>query len=286
MPRLFQAADAASLKAQRSYLSATRIRLVVLTVAALLGIFSWRVGVGRIDVWGVVGVIAFMIASSAELATWRTRPDKGWYDGRAVAESSKTLTWKFAVGALPFPISLGMNDARRALVERFDAIAQQFPDVELEVSTAPVISPWMIEQRQSSLIDRRATYLKARINDQKVWYSSKASLNKARAKKARIILLTLEVLGAVLSLMVAINESVTVAAPAVAAIVVAILAWTETKQYDFNARAYSAALNDLANAEEKLIAANTEDQWAKEVDDAEEAISREHVVWRATRSRL
>lgn len=286
MPQLFQAADQASLEAQASYVGGTRKRLLLLATAAVLGVWSWRVGSGRIDVWGIVGVVAFVGAMALELSAWRSRPDKGWYDGRAVAESAKTLAWKFAVGALPFPRDIELKEARRALLDRLQQVRDSFPGLELSPSEAPAISDWMIHQRMSSLEDRRRSYLAARIADQRGWYSRKAAFNKKRAKAWRSLLVFCEFSGAALSLAAALSESFSTLAPAVATIVIAIVAWTETKQYDFNARAYSAAVNDLASAEEKLKLANDEASWAAEVDDAEEAISREHVVWRATRSRI
>jgi SMODS and SLOG-associating 2TM effector domain 3/SMODS and SLOG-associating 2TM effector domain 1 len=286
MPHLFQAADKASLQAQRSYIGGTRTRLLVLGAAAVIGICSWRVGSGRIDVLGILGVVAFVIATVADLSIWKSRPDKAWYDGRAVAESAKTLAWKFAVGALPFPVEMDLADARRALVLRLQSVREEFPGLELDPSTAPAISDWMLEQRGSGFDDRRESYLAARIGDQKLWYSTKAALSKKRSKQWRSVLVVFEITGAITSLIAALVEGTATLSPAFAALTVAIVAWIETKQYDFNARAYSAAISDLVNAEEKLKLAEDESSWAREVDDAEEAISREHVVWRATRSRI
>ncbi|AFR46713.1 DUF4231 domain-containing protein [Gordonia sp. KTR9] len=286
MPHLFQAADQASLEAQKSYVGGTRKRLLLLSAAAVAGLSSWRVGTSGVDVWGVLGVITFVGALILELSAWRTRPDKAWYDGRAVAESSKTLAWKFAVCALPFPREIELDDARVALMERFEAIQHSFRGLELSPIVAPAISSWMIEQRTSSLEDRRSSYLEARIADQKKWYMTKATFNRKRATAWRRVLVSCEFLGVVTALFAALMQGFAQVSPAIAAVVVAIVAWTETKQYDFNARAYAAAVNDLTNAEEKLRLAVDESSWAKEVDDAEEAISREHVVWWATRSRV
>lgn len=286
MPQLFQAADQASLQAQRSYIGGTRRRLLVLGGAAVLGVCSWRVGAGRVDVLGLVAVIAFVIATTSEINKWRSRPDEGWYDGRAVAESAKTLAWKFAVGGLPFSIEMEESSARGALLDRFMAVRAAFPALELAPSTASAISTWMVDQRRSSLDDRRRSYLAARIDDQKRWYSTKAGLNKRRATQWRSTLVAVEIGGVVTALIAAINQSFWSLSPTLAAVVVAVVAWTETKQFDFNARAYSAAISDLVNAEEKLMLATDEASWAREVDDAEEAISREHVVWWATRSRI
>ncbi|OBB56757.1 hypothetical protein A5757_01455 [Mycobacterium sp. 852013-51886_SCH5428379] len=286
MPHLFQAADKASLQAQHSYIKGTRNRLLMLSGAAVMGVLSWRVGGGHVDLFGIVGVVAFLIATLTELDSWRSRPDKAWYDGRAVAESAKTLAWKFAVGALPFPIEMELTEARRALISRFQSIRDEFEGLELEALPAAAVSDWMLQQRGSNLEDRRRTYLVARIKDQQEWYSAKAALNKRRSKRWRFALVAFEIAGAVTSLLAALIENMLALSPALAAVVAAMVAWTGAKQYDFNARAYSAAISDLVHAEEKLKLAEDEASWAKEVDDAEEAISREHVVWWATRSRI
>lgn len=288
-PYMFQAADSASLAGQNSYVETTRWRLILLSFAALLGLFSWQFSwgeVGPIDALALTGAAAFIATLMLELNTWRTRPDKSWYDGRAVAESAKTLTWKFAAGGNPFPIDMGVDDAQRALLARLQSVKNDFPELVLSPLNAPAISDWMIEQRQSTFDDRKKSYLAARINDQKNWYTDNAKLNKRRSKQWRFTLLSLEILGAALSLASAFNQDVTQLSSAIAAFLTAIVAWNQTKQHDFNARAYSAAIHDLTSAEAKLRLVVTEESWAREVDDAEEAISREHVVWLATRSRL
>ncbi|MEV6283097.1 DUF4231 domain-containing protein [Kribbella sp. NPDC051770] len=285
MPQLFQAADGASLEAQASYIGRTRLRLVLISVAAACGIASWRVGEGDVDLLGILGTALFIGALVIETSLWRDRPDKVWYDGRAVAESAKTLAWKFAVCGSPFPSTMDEAGAARGLADRLDKVKAQFPDLELHPVAAPLVSPWMLEQRRAPIDDRRYTYLKARIEDQQTWYSRKAKYNKRRSKQWRLLLVILEILGAAASLAGALIDVDLFFAPAIAALVGAVVAWIETKQHDSLSRAYSAATADLASAEAKLNLATTDDSWAIEVDDAEEAISREHTVWLASRSR-
>lgn len=286
MPQLFQAADQASLAAQRSYVRGTQLRLGLLVTAAATGVVSWRVGSGQIDVLALIGVAAFMLALLVEGSLWRNRPDKAWYDGRAVAESAKTLAWKYAVGGLPFPTLMAVPDATSKLIDRLEGVRNQFHDLELEALDAPAISDWMTQQRLSPLDERKQTYLDARVRDQRSWYSKKAIFNKKRSKQWRIALVALEFAGAASSLVAAFTQSPILIPPAIAAIAGAVVAWLETKQHDGLSRAYSAAVADLASAETKLLLTNSESSWATEVDDTEEAISREHVVWLATRSRI
>ncbi|WP_280195685.1 DUF4231 domain-containing protein [Nocardia farcinica] len=286
MPQLFQAADAASLDGQRSYVGGVRRRLLYLVVAAMSGIVAWRLGRGHIDVLGLVGTIAFVAAILEESSLWRRRPDKAWYDGRAVAESAKTLAWKYATGGLPFPVSMTTDEATRGLIEKLDELDDQFSDLQLEPIAAPQISDWMKEMRSKPLEDRRKIYVEARIRDQQRWYAAKAKYNRRRSKQWRAALFILEFAGAAASLITAVVQTSLMPGPALAMIAGAAIAWVETKQHDALARAYSAACRDLSNAEEKLKIVASEDAWAREVDDAEEAISREHVVWLATRHRL
>jgi hypothetical protein len=59
-------------------------------------------------------------------------------------------------------------------------------------------------------------------------------------------------------------------------------AWFAVRQYETLGRAYVFAATELSVIHQRLLLAG-EDSWAQEVADAEEAISREHTMWRASR---
>ncbi|MEU4603451.1 SLATT domain-containing protein [Kribbella sp. NPDC023972] len=61
------------------------------------------------------------------------------------------------------------------------------------------------------------------------------------------------------------------------------------RQYTTNARAYSLASEELAIIRSRIEVfdcdgPDSDRRWAAEVADAEEAVSREHTMWRASRS--
>ena len=60
--------------------------------------------------------------------------------------------------------------------------------------------------------------------------------------------------------------------------------WFAIRQLDVSAKAYATASIDLSAARAMLVAATTEVDWAREMNDAEDALSREHTVWLASRS--
>lgn len=285
MPQLFQAADRASRVGQSTYVRGSRFRLVLLCVAAATGVVPLRVGAREVDVASLVAVGLFVLALMMEAVLWRDRPERAWYDGRAVAESAKTLAWKFAVAATPFPATLPLPDATRLLVERLDAVSHQFWTLELEGVDAPVVSEWMRQCRAAPFAERRRVYLEGRVRDQQKWYAAKARYNRRRARQWRTTLVVLEFTGAAVSLVEATTRTGLFVGPLVAAVAGAVVAWLETKQHDSLARAYSAAVRDLAYARQRLELVESEEAWASEVTDAEEAISREHTVWFASRSR-
>src|SRR5664280_1843197 len=122
MPQLFRAANEASLAGQHTYLQLTRLRLGMIVTAACCGIGSWRVGEGNIDLLGLLALLLFVGALVVESYLWNQHPERDWFDGRAVAESTKTLAWKFAVGGDPFSIATPPGEAGRLCTNVLDGL--------------------------------------------------------------------------------------------------------------------------------------------------------------------
>jgi hypothetical protein len=68
----------------------------------------------------------------------------------------------------------------------------------------------------------------------------------------------------------------------IAALAAAGTAWVQVKQYGSLATAYSIAAQELASISAEVDTVS-EGLWAVFVANAEEAISREHTLWRASR---
>ena len=69
--------------------------------AAIGGALSWHLGSFDITAWIIL--FGFISAFGCELALLILQPERTWYEGRAVAESVKTLAWRYSVCADPFP---------------------------------------------------------------------------------------------------------------------------------------------------------------------------------------
>ncbi|MDH2429001.1 DUF4231 domain-containing protein [Sphaerisporangium sp. TRM90804] len=287
LPGLFQAADQASLHGQKRYITSTALRLALIVLAAVTAALSLRVGAAKVDVMALVTAVAFVGTALVEVYLLADRPSQTWYDGRALAESAKTLAWRYAVGGAPYTRT-GDAEEEQAAGQRFrrelESLLIDAPETGIEATTAPAISPRLRELRAAAFEERKQAYLTGRILDQQRWYSSKATLNRSRAHSWRIALLAMELLGVVAALLRAFGV-LAIDLPGIAAAVVgAGAAWLAVKQHDSLARAYAFAANELAIARSRLEDATDEPRWAAEVADAEEAVSREHTMWRASRT--
>lgn len=279
LPGLYVAADAASARGQKAYRAATASRGLLAVLAALLSALA--VGAQRDELLFAVAV-AFVGALVVESWLWAARPERRWYDGRALAESAKTLAWRYAVGADPFPIR--RVRAERELLARLSGLLRDAPETGIAPTDGPAVSDAMRHLRVKSLEVRRQAYLANRLEDQRRWYRDKAEFHGRHAARWRVTLLTAEAVGVVVALARAIGWLTFDLAGVVATIVTAAAAWLAVRQHESAARAYTFAHGELSIASERLRSAKGEDDWAKEAADAEEAISREHTMWRASRS--
>jgi hypothetical protein len=284
-PALYRAADKNSLAGQRRYLNVMGLRLAMLVAAATFGLFTWQTD--GADGAGVAAAVAFGVALLSELYLLQERPDRVWYDGRAAAESAKTLTWRYLVGGDPFgKASQSDRDAEQLLLDRFAQIAQDLRGVHLAPVSggADQLSDAIQGIRALPLDARRELYRRGRIQDQRDWYARKARWNEQRATRWSLALTALEAMGLAGAVLKATGTIQVDLLGLAGALVAAGVAWGQAKQHQTLASAYAVASQELATIGARIGRPSTEEEWAHFVDQAEGAISREHTLWRASHS--
>ena len=283
LPSLFHAADRSSLAAQRRYLRLTTAQLLFLAAAAASSIATWRSG--QIDYAALIGAVAFVIAGVFRVQNQLTNPGKTWYQGRAAAESVKTLSWRYAVGGDPFSTSLSETEADTTLVERFRDVLQDLDSLAIvDTGEGEEITEWMQSIRRAPLAIRRGTYGQGRIADARAWYASKAQWNSRRARLWGTAMLLFESFGVLQALLKATGVVDVDILGFIATVIAGIAAWIQTKDYQTLSNAYSITARELAAIHALVRHQESEEEWASFVDSAEESISREHTLWRASRS--
>lgn len=281
LPGFWRAADTASLAGQGQALRLTRLRIFGLVIAAACGMLS---PLFPQPTWvSVVAVLAFIVVLAVEVVSWVQQPERDWYSGRALAESAKTLAWRFSVCGAPFGPDLGFDAAERILAVRLDEVSREARDRVTVGPGGAVTTERMRALRSLPFDERRASYVEGRVVDQHEWYSRKARENRTSATRWRLVLIAGEIAAVVLAIVQALQPLPVAIAGFAATLIGCAGAWVAVKQYSNLASAYSVTATELALLKPQVEAATAE-QWADVVDDAEEAISREHTLWLASRT--
>ncbi|AZN98042.1 MULTISPECIES: DUF4231 domain-containing protein [unclassified Mesorhizobium] len=152
-PGLYNSADMASNEQQATFLSLIRAEYVILFSASVLSLDLWPSK-------AYFGVYAAVFLCSMGILIFRsvTKPEQVWYQARALAESVKTLTWRFAMRAQPFDDTRAA-DARADFRKLMEGILDS-------------------NRRDSPLKERKELYLQTRICEQRKWYEKKARSNR------------------------------------------------------------------------------------------------------------
>jgi hypothetical protein len=273
---LYRSADELSLSSQRHFFGVLMLHLFLLVGAAVLSIVSiphWLVAVLQATI--LLGALA------CSVYLFSMRPDRYWYAGRVVAESIKTLTWRYVSRAEPFQTDDAT--ARHSFQQKLKAVVDQNGDVAQALTShldARQITDAMSELRAQPLEDRKSTYAEHRIGDQLRWYARKAAFNR-RMTGAFFWALILVNGIAVTCAVVRINfitapywpTDVFVAAAA------SLLSWMQAKRFSELASSYALAAHEIGLIREQSHQAVEDESFSLFVGDAENAFSREHTQW-------
>ena len=179
LPGLYRSADQASIRAQRLYLRLQKWHVGCLILGSVGAVFATLVSDIAVR-WAYIALAIVLV--TGVLLTWvsRVRRDnKTWFDCRAIAESTKTVAWRFMMKAAPFKDD---NIARESFIDQLQRIRKEkhYSSYDLAQSldaNAQAIGDVMKRVRGSPLNERKSLYLVARLRDQKTWYSDKSRFN-------------------------------------------------------------------------------------------------------------
>lgn len=283
-PGLFQSAGNASQRAQKSYYTALRAYLFTLILAAVVS-FTWPKSTHG------AGLSALLFLISLGMLVWLRvrRPDDIWYNGRAVAESVKTRTWRWMMRAGPYEDSEDLETMRRKFLADIKAILIQNQDLAAELCNTETlqdaITPKMIEVRALPVANRLAVYRQERIQDQAEWYTKKALFNKKRASywfRASVLVHAV----AIIMLLVRFKDpSLGLPVGVASSLASAVLTWLKAKKHNELSSSYSLAANEIVLIKAEGESIDSESQLDEFVVNAETAFSREHTQWVASKKR-
>jgi len=285
-PTLYRYADTASLKAQGTYLLFHKIYLGSLVLGSVTSAFT-AIGSQAVNTFLYTGLAVVLVVGLLILWAMRARQDdKIWFDGRAVAESVKTATWRFMMRAQPFHED---SSAEPRFLADLKEIREARPYLGKHLAAVmntdgSAITDFMRGKRSFSLEERRDFYVSARIRDQKAWYAKKAKSNNDSGAKWFWATAILQVVIVILSIVQATSGGLGInPIPIVITCAAAMAAWSQMKRHDELAQSYALAAQELEEIETIASNQTSESAFSQLVEQAENSISREHTMWCARR---
>lgn len=283
-PALYDAANNASLNSQKYYLRIVKWNIVLTIIATFCSLY-----IKESTEAGIIALIFFLAILGLTIFQAVKRYDKIWYNGRAVAESVKTRTWRFISRAEPYFDSESVNMVKKEFANDLSEILEQNKELTeffIDKSmTGETITDSMLELRKKPLDERLNYYISNRINEQRAWYFTKASTNKKMALRWFIGLIVSYSL-TIFLLLIEIGYKI-YGLPTAAIIVIgsSIFGWMQIKRYQDLATSYSLTAHEIGIIKSQSFEVSSETELSDFVKDAENGFSREHTQWVARKDK-
>lgn len=284
-PILFNIADAKSKKSQNIFI---RLNIFILLLLIFSSVSSIYITVPKNIT--TFSTICLILSTLFNIYILFFRPEKSWYEGRAIAESVKTLTWKFITNTKPFRISLKQEKAEQIFNENLKKIIGQRRDFYILIGQnypdGNMISDEMISIRNSSFEERKKKYVDDRIQDQINWYSTKTKQNKLNKNIALSLIIGFQIL-AIFFFIFEKTFFINYTFPSTLITMTSVfMTWLQLKRFQELTDAYGITATELKFIKEKSKFILDDNQLENYVDDTETAISREHTLWLARRDNI
>jgi len=278
-PDLYDSANNASLTSQKEYTNIMKLYLWLTAISAFLTIY-----VKESKFAGIIATLFFLVILGLTIYQSVKRQDKIWYNGRAVAESVKTRTWRFIMRAEPYIDCDNIESVKQEFCNDLKEILKQNQSLgsyllQKNISTKGNITDSMIEIRSYSLKDRLNYYISNRINEQRNWYLTKAKYNREQEKKWFYSIVAINFLIILLLLLEIGYDWYFLPTSGMIVLSSTILTWTQIKKFQELATSYSLTAHEIGLIKDESFKAISESTLSDFVKDSENAFSREHTQW-------
>ncbi len=278
-PGLYRAADNASLSAQSTCLHTVQWQIFTLILGAALAINPLPNAI-----YSLANAAVFLAALGISIFIASKRYERVWYSARAVAESVKTVTWRYAMRTEPFLETdsvYEVNAVFRNMLDNILSSNNQIGDLLGGDDCAlDQITPEMQRIRTLNLEQRKEVYLSARIDEQRKWYAKKSKHNKKRSSQFFVLLVALQAIAiAFVLLRIAFPEWKIWPTEIFVVSAGAVITWVQLKRFQEVATAYALTAHEIGIIRTKLDESNSDLSFSDFVRDAENAFSREHTQW-------
>ena len=278
LPGLYQSADRASLNAQNNYFNCLKWYLLLLICAAFISFYLPTESTGAL-----ISASLFLITLGILIFIRIKKPDDIWYNGRAVAESVKTRSWRWMMRAEPYEDCENIEIVSKQFINDLKSILGQNKSLSNSLhSTQAVsdpISRIMSEVRKMNVSERLNIYINQRIKNQADWYWGKSNFNKRRSQQWFWVSVFLHA-SAIAMLLYRIQKPLfSLPVGVIATAAGATLTWLKAKKHNELNSAYALATHEIVLIKGESTSVHNEKQLSEYVVNSEAAFSREHTQW-------
>jgi len=278
LPGLYQSANQASLNAQENYFRGLRWYLILLVCAAFISYAMPRDALGALLSAGL-----FLVTLGILIFIRVQRPDDTWYNGRAVAESVKTRSWRWMMRAEPYEDCESMEIVAKQFINDLKTILEQNKSLSHSLQSTSAakdpISQTMKDVRSRNVKDRLSIYIDQRVQNQVEWYWHKARFNKRRAQQWFWVSVILHALAIAMLLYRIKDPSFSLPVEVIATGAGAALTWLQAKKHNELNSAYALTAHEIVLIKGESDSVHDEKQLSEYVINSEAAFSREHTQW-------
>lgn len=286
-PGLYECASDVSEKEQKIYLRLIKAEYLLLFITSVTALLKFETKYLIATVVLVFGLLACQLFRSFK------KPEQTWYRARALAESVKTITWRYVMGSAPFNDISIKNDEKistREFLQRleeikkvndFDSIA---PIANSNLVHSDAITDSMKIVRTYSLDEKKKFYREHRIQDQRIWYATKAENNKKANRNWLVCIVVLLVVYLIAMFLVASNhiqkDDWFSNVEPILIVITALIGWVQIKKHGELASSYILTAHEIQKLIQELsLLGDNPEEFEQFVDSAEQAFSREHTQW-------
>ncbi|MDR1363947.1 MAG: DUF4231 domain-containing protein [Spirochaetaceae bacterium] len=277
-PAIYKEADNISNKTQKQYLVLLGVFLCILIVSSVL--FTYLNDIFVIKIANAIISLAIVVFS---FVFYFNNYQGVWYNARAVAESIKTISWRYAIKADPY--NTPDDNAKKLFLKTIKHIIDMNHDfqkcIEADYGDQQLIPESMTKIRQLPFNERLDIYQKHRIIEQRDWYIKKSKFNK---KRSSLLFCMLIILSFILTIFIFLSFSNTtnnfiLPVGILLSMISVLFTWVQTKKYKELEKSYALTAHEIGFIDAQKDEVKTDDLLSEYVDNSENAFSREHTQW-------
>ena len=280
-PHLYEITNERSAKNQKYFLNGIRAEYALLIFIAVNSSLSYM---EKYSVNLVLFVLLIMLLLVRNIINFEQK----WYKYRAVTESIKTTTWKFAMKADPFNGSEEINDAKQYIGYIRNIIKDSKYAIKTETLKnleGDTFSICLKSIREMNYEQRRDLYVEQRIEEQRTWYAKKSVFNKRLGRAWAVAILIFYILSLTMTALLAedLVQAASLPTELITTIISALIGWVQIKKYNELSASYALTAHEIGLVKEQSYYISGEKDFLDFIRDAETAFSREHTQWQARR---